>query len=51
MNFFNKILNKFILLLRKAVYPYEYMANWERLGKNLDLETILDFSQGTVKVL
>ena len=28
--FYNKNLNKFILLLRKGVYPYEYMDNWER---------------------
>ena len=26
-------LNKFILLLRKGVYPYEYMDNWERFDE------------------
>ena len=26
-------LNKFILLLRKVVYPYEYMDSWERFNK------------------
>ena len=26
-------LNKFVLLLRKSVYPYEYMDNWERFNE------------------
>ena len=31
--FCNGDLNKFILLLRKSVYPYEYMDNWERFDE------------------
>ena len=31
--FCNKDLNKFILLLRKGVYPYEYMDSWERFNE------------------
>ena len=31
--FYNGDLNKFILLLRKGVYPYEYMDNWERFDE------------------
>ena len=31
--FCNGDLNKFILLLRKGVYPYEYMDNWERFNE------------------
>ena len=27
--FSNSDVNKFILLLRKAVYPYEYMDDWK----------------------
>ena len=51
--FCSKNLNKFILLLRKGVYPYEYMDNWERFYEtslpnkesfysNLNMENIDD---------
>ena len=51
--FCNKDLNKFILLLRKGVYRYEYMDNWERFHEtslpnkeafysNLNMEDIAD---------
>ena len=32
-NFSERDINKFILLLRKAVYPYEYMDSWERFDE------------------
>ena len=32
-NFCDNDLNKFILLLKKGVYPYEYMDNWERFDE------------------
>ena len=44
--FCNGDLNKFVLLLRKGIYPYEYMDSWERF----DEESLLDeksFSQQT----
>ena len=31
--FSNGDLNKFVLLLRKGVYPYEYMDSWERFNE------------------
>ena len=32
-SFCNNDLNKFMLLLRKGVYPYEYMDGWERFNE------------------
>ena len=51
--FCNGDLNKFILLLRKGVYPYEYMDSWQRFDEtslpdkeafysNLNVEDITD---------
>ena len=31
--FCNGDLNKFVLLLRKGVYPYEYIDSWERFNE------------------
>ena len=31
--FCNGDVNKFVLLLRKGVYPYEYMDSWERFDE------------------
>ena len=57
--FCNKNLNKFVLLLRKGVYPYENMDNWERFNEtslpnkksfysNLNMENIddIDYRHG-----
>ena len=32
--FCNDDLYKFVLLLRKGVYPYEYMDSWEKFDEN-----------------
>ena len=31
--FFNHNINKFILLLQKCVYPFEYINDWEKFSK------------------
>ena len=52
-SFCDNDLNKFVLLLRKGVYPYEYMDSWERFSEtslpskkdfysNLNMEDISD---------
>ena len=56
----NEDINKFILLLRKGVYPYEYMDSWERLDEtplpdkeafysSLNMEDITDVDHRHVK--
>ena len=58
-SFCNNDLNKFVLLLRKAVYPYEYMDSWKKLNEtsspskedfysNLNMENIddIDYRHG-----
>ena len=58
-SFCNDDLNKFILLLRKGVYPYEYMDSWEKFNEtslpskddfysNLNMEDIddIDYRHG-----
>ena len=57
--FCNENLNKFILLLRRSVYPYEYMDNWKKFDEtslpnkesfysNLNMEKIddIDYRHG-----
>ena len=34
-SFCNNDLNKFVLLLRKGIYPYEYVDNWKRFNEKL----------------
>ena len=43
--FCNGDLNKFVLLLRKGVYPYEYMNSWERFNETSlpQLELLTDY--------
>ena len=58
-SFCDNDLNKFVLLLRKGVYPYEYMDSWEKFNEkslpskkmfysNLNMENIddIDYRHG-----
>ena len=58
--FCNGDLNKFVLLLRKGIYPYEYINSWKRFDENtippkeafyreLNLENITDKDYEYVK--
>ena len=33
MSICNRDLNKFYLLLRKGIYPYEYMDSWKKFNE------------------
>ena len=33
--FYNRDINKFVLLLRKRVYPYEYIDSWGRFDETV----------------
>ena len=58
----NGDLNKFILLLRKGLYPYEYIDRWERFNEtslsdketfysNLNIEDIKDVDYKNAKIV
>ena len=58
--FSNNDINQFILLLKKGVYPYEYMDDWEKFNEttllekkeiysNLNLEDITDADYANAK--
>ena len=60
-SFCSNDLDKFILLLRKGVYPYEYMDNWERFNEtslpskesfysNLNMENIEDIDYRQIQI-
>ena len=59
-NVSNKDINKFVLLLRKGVYPYEYMDEWLKFNEtslfktedfysDLNMEDITDSSYYHIK--
>ena len=49
--FCNGDLNKFILLLRKGVYPYEYMDSWQRFDETSLPDKEAFYSNLNMKIL
>ena len=47
--FCNGDINEFVLLLRKGVYPHEYMDSWERFDKTLLLDKKAFYSEPNLK--
>ena len=47
--FFNNDINKFIMLLRKGVYPYEYMDGWDKFNEKIIPSKELFYSNLTLE--
>ena len=47
--FFNNDINKFIMLLRKGVYPYEYMDGWNKFNEKIIPSKELFYSNLTLE--
>ena len=49
--FCNGDVNKFILLLRKGIYPYEHMNNWERFDERSLPDKKAFYSEFNIKTI
>ena len=49
--FCNNDLNKFVMLLRKGVYPYEYIDGWDKFNKTSIPNKESFYSNLTIKIL
>ena len=47
--FCNNDINKFIMLLRKGVYPYEYMDGWDKFNEKIIPSKELFYSNLTLE--
>ena len=47
--FCDKDLNKFVMLLRKGVYPYEYMDGWDKFNEKIIPSKELFYSNLTLE--
>ena len=49
--FFNNVINEFILFIRKGAYPYEYMDDWQKFNKTTLPEKEKFYSQLNVDAI
>ena len=47
--FCNNDINEFIMLLRKGVYPYEYMDRWDKFNEKIIPSKELFYSNSALK--